>query len=286
MKLETVLKTVIKLAAVMLTSPATWAVAGGLYSDPVQRLIVQIAALVLVEGALLLGWHLLDTNRQAETPQRWLYACMALVAYAGLWWLAVAHGEGLSGIVFRGTLGVLLVYSIADAGLLASIRSATAADRDIMKDGQVRRYARKLARQDAIANLDSDQDIKRQEREAAAHIRGARVALEKQRGLAAVKSEHTASIEQRFPMPIAETRARRDIRRAKSKDNAKATIVRAIGVNPALTHDDLAVMTGKSRQSIGAYLAEMQQAGELTKLADGTYSLASVGNGNGHAIHG
>jgi hypothetical protein len=50
------LKTLIKLAAVALTSPATVGVASSLYpTDPILRIVVSIAALILVEGCLEAG---------------------------------------------------------------------------------------------------------------------------------------------------------------------------------------------------------------------------------------
>jgi len=50
------LKTLIKLAAVALTSPATVSVASSLYpNNLIVRTVVSIAALILVEGCLLLG---------------------------------------------------------------------------------------------------------------------------------------------------------------------------------------------------------------------------------------
>jgi hypothetical protein len=56
----TALKTLIKLAAVTLTSPATVAVASSLYPDhPITKVTVSIATLLLVEGCLLLGWEML-----------------------------------------------------------------------------------------------------------------------------------------------------------------------------------------------------------------------------------
>ena len=69
------LKTLIKLAAVALTSPATVSVASGLYpTDPILRTVVSIAALILVEGCLLLGWEMLDQQgKNATMAQRWLY---------------------------------------------------------------------------------------------------------------------------------------------------------------------------------------------------------------------
>lgn len=71
-----VLKTLIKLAAAALASPATIPVVSGLYpNDPMARTVVSIAALILVEGCLLLGWQMLDhQGKQATVTQRWLYA--------------------------------------------------------------------------------------------------------------------------------------------------------------------------------------------------------------------
>ena len=84
------LKTLIKLAAVALTSPATISVASGLYpNDPIVRTVVSIAALILVEGCLLLGWQMLDQEgKQATVTQRWLYAGLMWVAYLSLFGIA------------------------------------------------------------------------------------------------------------------------------------------------------------------------------------------------------
>jgi hypothetical protein len=83
-RLEKLLRLLIKGAAVALTAPATWAVAGRLYTGWFQSLIVQVAALVLVEGALLLGWHLLDADAGETTLQRGVYAGITLIAYGVL----------------------------------------------------------------------------------------------------------------------------------------------------------------------------------------------------------
>jgi hypothetical protein len=142
--LERILRYGIKIAAVMLTAPATIEVAGSLYPDVIwQRVIVQIAGLVLVEGALLLGWHMLDTESKATTGQRALYAVLAGVAYAVLWVIALAHGEGAVGVAFRLTLGVLLGYSVFESGLLANISFTRAVDRDITKHWRVKRHRQK-----------------------------------------------------------------------------------------------------------------------------------------------
>jgi hypothetical protein len=142
--MERFIKNIIKIAAIALTSPATWVVAGGLYSNPFQRVIVQIAALVLVEGALLLGWWQLDNDRQATMPQRILYATLSWVAYIALWSIAIAHGEGAAGITFRLTLGVLLGYSVFESGILGNIRLRKAKERNPNRYRKVRQ-ARKAA---------------------------------------------------------------------------------------------------------------------------------------------
>lgn len=100
------LKTLIKLSAVAVTSPATVAVASSMYPNSViTRIIVSIAALVLIEGCLLLGWEMLDQQgKNATTTQRWLYAGLAWVAYFSLFGIAIYHNEGIAGLAFRLTL--------------------------------------------------------------------------------------------------------------------------------------------------------------------------------------
>lgn len=142
MNVEKLLKNSIKIAAVALTSPATWVVAGRLYDNPFQRILVQLAALILVEGALMLGWWQLDNDRKAEMPQRVLYATLAGVAYIALWSIALAHGEGAAGITFRLTLGVLLGYSVFESGILANIKLRKAKERNPYKYRKVRRTLR------------------------------------------------------------------------------------------------------------------------------------------------
>lgn len=150
------LKLLIKMSAVALTSPATVSVASSLYPDSLfLRIVVSIAALVLVEDCLLLGWEMLDQQgKEATLTQRWLYAGLMWIAYLSLFGTALFHNEGLAGLMFRLTLGVVLIYASAEAGLLATLKTESQADRDIFKDWHVKRYARKLARQSAMADLD------------------------------------------------------------------------------------------------------------------------------------
>ena len=162
------LKTLIKLAAVALTSPATVAVAGSLYPDyPITRTVVSAVALILVEGCLLLGWQMLDNQgKHATMAQRWLYAGLAWVAYVALFGIALYHNEGAAGLAFRLTLGVMLLYASFEAGLLASVKEQKQAEEDILKDWRVKRYARKLARQSAMDDLDLTVKMRQLDREA------------------------------------------------------------------------------------------------------------------------
>jgi hypothetical protein len=60
--------------------------------------VVSIAALILVEGCLLLGWEMLDQQgKNATLAQRWLYAALAWVAYFSLFVIVLNHNEGFAG---------------------------------------------------------------------------------------------------------------------------------------------------------------------------------------------
>ena len=97
------LKMLIKFSAVVLTSLAAVKVASSLCPDhAIIRIIVSAAALVLVEGCLLLGWEMPDQHgKNATTARRWLYAGLARVAYISLIGIPLCHDEGIVGLVFR-----------------------------------------------------------------------------------------------------------------------------------------------------------------------------------------
>ena len=182
--LEKILRYGIKIAAVMLTAPATIEVAGSLYPDQlVWRLMVQAGGLVLVEGALLLGWHMLDTETKATSGQRGLYAVLAGVAYFVLWVIAWFHGEGVVGIAFRATLGVLLGYSVFESGLLANISFKRQVERDITKHWRVKGHRQKA--EVKIAKLEVNNwealEVKR-------------LTLELERGQKSLESQHIEAL--------------------------------------------------------------------------------------------
>ena len=97
-----------------------------------------------------------EQGQNATGAQRWSYVGLAWVAYFALFAIAFYHKEGMAGLAFRLTLGVLLLYASLEAGLLAELKVQRQTDRDIYKDLRVKRSARKLARQTAMAELELD----------------------------------------------------------------------------------------------------------------------------------
>jgi hypothetical protein len=276
MNLEKTIKALIKVAAVALTSPATWTVAGELYTNPVQRLLVQIAALVLVEGALLLGWHMLDTNLNAAPAQRWLYAVLTVVAYFVLWMVAIRHGEGLAGIGFRATLGVLIGYSVIESGILAQIKLRQRADRDITKHLRVRRAMRFYAKTDALHDLALTSSETQTLRTARHEARLKGIALHRKRMLDQVEIEDRQLSEELLnggrnqlggPPPYPALAAQNSgIRgRKPTKKDTMAELVEIIADNPDITKKDLAEQTGRATSTVSKYLGELAERGELAE---------------------
>src|SRR5258705_9505217 len=264
-KFDTVktLKTLIKLAAVALTSQATVSVASSLYpTDPVLRVVVSVAALILVEGCLLLGWEMLDQQgKNATIIQRWLYAGLAWVAYFSLFVIALNHNEGVSGLTFRLTLGVMLVYASIEAGLLASIKREGQADRDIFTDWQVKRYSRKLARKSAMADLESTARMRQIDRESIEKV----YVLQKSRQT----EEHVQNIEARDSLcgqdgveKVKSTVSNSPLdkanrKRHRSKQRALDKMLEILSANPAMSPPEIAMKIGKSRQTVYDYFDEL-----------------------------
>ena len=263
------LKTLIKLAAVALTSPATVFVAGSLYPDnPIVRTIVSIAALILVEGCLLLGWEMVDWHGNTATmTQRWLYAGLAWVAYFSLFVIALNHHEGVSGVTFRLTVGVMLIYASIEAGLLAGIKREGQADRDIFADWQVKRYARTLARKSAIADLDSTARIRQIDRDAAEKLYGLQKGRETENNIREIQSGSNLNI----PNVVEKAKSPSDGNvldkanrsRTLSKRQAVERTMQILTDNPATSPPKIADQIGKSRQTVYDYLDELEAVGKL-----------------------
>jgi hypothetical protein len=261
------LKLLIKLAAVALTSPATISVASSLYPNvPIVRTVVSVAALILVEGCLLLGWQTLDQQgKQAAVTQRWLYAGLMWIAYLSLFGIALYHNEGLAGLMFRLTLSVVLVYTPVEAGLLASIRTEDQADRDIFKDWHVKRYARKLARRSAMADLDLTFTMRQLDRQAQEKVYTLHKERQTQQQVRDVKSAHVSS----NPNGVEKAKfdsASLDQANTKRKLSKRAAMDRTLRIltdDPTINLTDIARKIGRSRQTVYDYLDELETAGKL-----------------------
>jgi hypothetical protein len=269
------LKTFIKLAGVAITSPATISVASSLYpADPFLRVVVSIAALILVEGCLLLGWEMLDQQgKYATTAQRWLYAALAWVAYFSLFVIALNHNEGAAGLTFRLTLGVMLVYASVEAGLLAGIKHEGRADRDIFTDWQVKRYARKLARKSAMADLDSTSRMRQIDREAGEKL----YSLQKERetGQRIQEIQSGSGIDRPHIVDTVKSTVstgsldRFNRKRELSKRQALDRTLQILADNPTANPSEIAVRIGKSRQTVYDYLDELEAVGKLHRNGSG-----------------
>jgi hypothetical protein len=269
------LKTLIKLSAVALTSPATVAVASSLYpNNPIVRGIVSIAALILIEGCLLLGWEMLDQQGKSATmPQRWLYAALAWVAYFSLFVIALNHNEGIAGLTFRLTLGVMLVYASVEAGLMAGVRREGQADRDIFTDWQVKRYARKLAVKSAMADLESTSRMHQLDREAAEKLYSLRKTKETDEQVRGIQSgSHPDSrkvVEKAKSTNSGSLLDKATQSRQLSKRQALDKTLQILSTNPTINPSELADQIGKSRQTVYDYLDELESVGKIHRNGSG-----------------
>ncbi len=273
-KLDSVkaLKTLIKLAAVALTSPATVAVASSLYPGPrITQVVVSVAALVLVEGCLLLGWEMLDSQgKNATMAQRWLYAGLTWVAYFSLFGIALYHNEGLAGLAFRLTLGVMLLYASAEAGLLASVKLQQQAERDILKDWPVKRYARRLARQSAKADLDLDSRMRQLDREMREKVYTLQKEQESRRLVESVKSGCDPNGRKAVEMAKSDTSldTANDKRRL-TKQQALDKTLQILTEKPDASPTEIAAEIGRSRQTVYDYLNELESAEKISRNGTG-----------------
>jgi transposase-like protein len=254
---------------VALTAPATWAVAGGLYTAPVQQVTVQLAALVLVEGALLLGWHLLDTDVGETNLQRGVYAALTVITYGVLWAVALAHGEGLAGIAFRLTLGVLVGYSVVEAAVRAGIKVNMKADDNILMHRAVKNDWRRKAKEDAIADNSAHFEIERAKRAARTEVEHERIRLLKQRVLEELPANVQSSTDQYRPgapqITILEAQATRANRQRLSKQEALAATIELLRDDPNMSVREIAAQVNKAPATVSGCLRELEDRNEIAR---------------------
>lgn len=264
----TTLKMLIKFAAVALTSPATVAVASSLYpNDPFIRVIVSVAALILVEGCLLLGWEMLDQQGKTATmTHRWLYAGLAWVAYFSLFVVALSHNEGFAGLTFRLTLGVVLLYTSAEAGLLAGIRQDAAADAYITKHRIARKYRRDAAIRHAKLEIDAEYELSRLRPAVDRDVANEALKVDGQKRLLAVKNGHQAatgnvSSPEPFPYPIDKAQKRRMTKQNMARSETLDKILGILAVNPNASLREPADQIGRSHETVRQYLGTLERQG-------------------------
>lgn len=275
-KTEKVLNVVVKVAGAAVTVPATVAVAGGLFADVPSgwRWLVQVAAVLLVEGVFLSNWLLLETSKTKDTAYKVRYALTALGLYAGLWVLAWSHGEGLAGLVFRLALGAALGGSVYDAGVYDLLRAARRADGDVRNTRAVKRLSRKLARGDAQLQLrlDSEYSQALSQAEHAARMEG--VNLYSKRLLQGVRAEDAElGLVPESPSQTGNSngrgsnldrgRKRANARKRDSKADRLERMVDLLRDNPRASLRELGEGVGVSHTTADRYLKELQEQGKV-----------------------
>lgn len=187
-----ILNWIVKVAGMVICAPVTWLVAAGLFADvqpaPVRGL-VQLAAVLLVEGVFLSNWLLLEYDDNAEPEVKARYALTALGMYIGVWVLAWQHGEGAAGLVFRAALGAALIGAGWDTYVVTWQKLTAKADRDVKATRAVRSHRRKLAVQDIKSEITLEYALRADDREKRKVL-----ALE-QRAQLQKRQEHAAKLE-------------------------------------------------------------------------------------------
>lgn len=150
-KFAKVVDWIVKLATLVLAVPASWGVAGLAFAEVGGwlRVVMQVAAVALLEGVLLSNWVLLDVKRSEVMAAKARYVTTVWIMYGAMLAVAVMHGEGLAGVVFRLAFGMALVGSTWDTLVATWERVSKASQAGISADFWVARHATKLARFEA-----------------------------------------------------------------------------------------------------------------------------------------
>ena len=234
-----ILSGVIKAAGLIVTVPATWAVASSTFAGiaaPYVHLI-QIAALVLVEGVFLAGWVALETGTKAPLAIRAAYGTITLTMYAVLLAVGAAHGEGLQGALFRTALGLAVGLSIYRAGVLEVLRKERRESRGVTHSRAFKRYKRKL---------ELEQEMER-------------LRLETAWQAALMKREHDERMKALRPEKKLAIRSHsRNGQSAGSMHQRKSRFLELLRGNPSASMPELARRTGVSVRSAYRWKAEAE----------------------------
>ena len=170
----------IKVAGVVLTSVATYQVAANTFShlEMPWREVVTLGALLLVEGAFVVTWFALDTQRNAPMAMKVSWAITLVTIYGALLIIGIVNGEGSAGWAFRFILAVMIGKSMYDAGVYEFLKRTKKADRDIHSSYKVRKLARQVAKQKAVHALIDANKERAYKRELSTEVEKARLEAE------------------------------------------------------------------------------------------------------------
>lgn len=145
----------VKAAAIVLTSSATLNVAREAFSQIEEPWFtaIQVAAIILIEGAFLASWLAIDTQHHAPMAMKVAWSVTLIAIYVALMVLALEHGEGMAGWAFRLVLAVMIGRSIYEAGVYEVLRNRRKEDQDVRSSRAVRRIQRQLMKKNAVKSM-------------------------------------------------------------------------------------------------------------------------------------
>lgn len=277
--LDLFLDWVVKLTSAMITVPVTWVVAqtlfGDIGSDFVRR-VMQVAAVVLVDGLLLRDWILLDVDVGAPPERKAQYAVSVSLIYVGILILALQHGEGFAGLVFRVAMGIGLLGSVANS-FGSTIRAAIdkAAQYGARADWRVRWHARRLERKEAKIKRESESQVFRAQVLANQRVEMERIRLETQRKLAELHKEESVSGEPYVSLTTGlslDQQPDHNGRKGTKRRDTLGEMVALLRVDPTASKRQIAKQLGVSIPTVSRWY---DQAVQIVSSAEG------VGNSSG-----
>lgn len=187
-----------KIAAVIVTSVATLNVAAEAFSHVEEPwlTIIQIGALLLIEGAFMASWLAIDTQRLAPMQLKVAWAITLIVIYIALLVISIENGEGAAGWAFRFVLAVMIGRSIFESGAYEVLRGSKRADRDVRSMRSVRRIKRGLAKKDAMAAMKMESNQSNYAHELRDVISRARIEAEHEAAMLDVEKMRERLVEQ------------------------------------------------------------------------------------------
>src|SRR5687768_5696626 len=136
-----------KLSTLVISIPATYAVAGQVLTDffgvreSWTLTVLCIAAVVGVEYVLLSNWYKLIVDKQAPMEIKFKNTIWALVMYIAMLGIAILHGDGLAGWIFRLSLLLALLDDAGDSLIWAWKKATEKSERNISNHWRVKLHS-------------------------------------------------------------------------------------------------------------------------------------------------